>query len=146
MSPCDPRLQGSFKDMWPLDLASESEGIQPCRVQGWGEAILRKGTEVGTQGLPLALQRLEHSWGNWKLGRWLQEMAGSGHLTQETGLVCHQEEDPDSLRKPQGWEMVVVVVVAVTVRDAQERESKAGIRQGWASCGDYTSNKKRFLL
>lgn len=61
-------------------------------------------------------------------------------------MVCHQEEAPDSLRKPQGWEMVVVVVVAVTVRETQERESKAEIRQGWASCGDYTSNKKHFLL
>lgn len=53
MSPCDPRLHGSFKDMWPLDLASESEGIQPCRVQDWGEAHLEERNRSGNSGSAL---------------------------------------------------------------------------------------------
>lgn len=50
MSPGHPRFQGSFKEMWPLGSASESDGTGV-------KDTLRKGTEVGTQGLPGGLQR-----------------------------------------------------------------------------------------
>lgn len=37
------------------------------------------------------------------------------------------------------------MVMVVAVRETQGKESKAGVRQGWASCGDYTSIRNAFL-
>lgn len=104
-------------------------GFRPAGCRAGVRHTLRKGTEVGTQGLPWGPQRCALVGalfgGTENLGGGSRSGTSPGQLTQGTGLSLSPIGRPCQLLiKQQAWEMVVVVVVAA--REAQGRESKAG--------------------